>query len=109
MAVNVRIPVISTEYVRVQVTATKNGQTYNPTGDTVYFQYTTVNSEPSAAAPGASWTAGAWETVGSTYIALGLVGSNGGVSLSVGTYAIWVQVGDSPEQPARNAGSLQVY
>lgn len=106
---NVRIPVISTEYVRVQVTATKSGVLYNPTGDSVYFQFTAPNSEPASAAPGGSWAAGTWETIGDSYVALGLVGSNGGTSLSTGTYAIWVQVSDSPERPARNVGTLQVY
>lgn len=107
---NVRIPVISTEYVRVQVTAVVAGLSYNPTGDSVYFQYTAVGAEPSAPAPGGSWSAGSWETVGTSYVALGLVGpTGGGTSLAVGTYAIWVQVSDNPEQPARNVGSLQIY
>lgn len=106
---NVRIPVISTEYVRVQVTATKNGVVFDPTGDNVYFQFTAVGAEPSSAAPSGSWVSGSWETVGSSFVALGLVGSNGGASLSTGFYSIWVQVGDSPEQPARNVGTLQIY
>lgn len=109
MALNLRIPIISTEYVRVQVTATKNGTIFDPTGDTVYFQFTATNAEPAASAPGAPWASGAWETAGNSFVALGLVGPNGGTSLTVGTYAIWVQVGDSPEQPARNVGTVQIF
>lgn len=107
---NSRIAAISTEYVRVQVTATQSGLPHNPTGDNVYFQYTAVNTEPASPAPGTGWSLGTWETIGASYVALGLVGPGaGGTVLPTGTYAIWVQVTDNPEQPARNVGTLQIY
>jgi hypothetical protein len=109
---NVRIPAVSTEFVRVQVSASKNGLTYNPTSDNVYFAYTALNVEPtgiSSPPSGSVWTQGQWETVGSTYIACGLVGPIGGTVLAVGTYSIWVFISDNPETPVRNAGTLQVY
>lgn len=106
--VNMRIQAQSTEYVPVQVTATKAGVSYNPTGDTVYFNFTATNAEPTAPAPSAGWTAGTWETAGTAYIALGLVGP-GGTVLANGTYTVWVQLSDNPEQPVRNAGTVTVY
>lgn len=108
---NMRIQNQSTEYVPVQVTATKAGQVYNPTGDSVYFNYVTpATSEPTTSAPGTGWYPGVWTTAGTQYIAQGLVGpNNGGASLAVGTYSIWVQVTDNPEIPIRKAGTLTVY
>jgi hypothetical protein len=109
---------VSTEYVRVQVTATKNGLVYNPTSDTVMFCFTAVGQTPSVVAPaswsaGSIWVPGSWETVGTTYVALGLVGPNvvppAGTVLSVGTYSIWVSVQDNPELPSRPVGTLQIF
>ena len=98
---------LSTQYVQVQVTATVNGTSYNPTGDTVQMAFVTVTSPP--ASPSA-WNAAAWETdPGPVYWASCLVGpSNGGVVLAAGSYFVWVKVTDSPAVPVLSGPILTI-
>jgi hypothetical protein len=112
---NLRIQNQSTEYVPAQVTATKNGQAYNPTGDNVYFWFGGSAASPTTPATvngviQTGWIQGTWETAGTAYIANGLVGpANSGMVLATGIYSVWVQVTDNPEVPIRKAGTLTVY
>lgn len=96
---------LSTEYVRVRVSATKNGIAYVPTSDTVAMAFVTPGSTPASG----DWKTASWETAGSVYYAICLVGP-GGNALAAGTYKVWVKVTDSPEVPARpTADTLTVY
>lgn len=102
------IPALSTEYIRVQVSAVKSGVAADPTADGVQFSFPSEGTDP------VTWYVGSWETVTSalgvsTYYARCLVGPSGGVvNLVTGKYDIWVKVTDSPEIPVLNAGTLVV-
>jgi hypothetical protein len=92
---SVSISDLSTVFVKAQVIATKNGATYNPTGDVVEVAFKLPGVDP--AAP--DWHAGSWETAGTTYFARLLVGPAGGLVLAVGTYKMWIRITDAPEIP----------
>ena len=93
----------SLEYIKVQVTAIKNGVAYDPTGDTVTMAFTV-----SDVLTGVSWKTSSWETTSGKYYARCLVGTGGAAVLSAGTYIVWVRVTDSPEIPVKRAGTLEV-
>lgn len=97
------------EYVLVDIATTVAGASVDPTGDAVEFAATVPGVEPSA------WLAGSWETDTTTdpdtYSARILVSGTGGggtLVLADGTYDLWVRITDSPERPARRAGTLIV-
>ena len=96
----------SVEYVRVPVSATASGSAVDPTADTVVMAFMATASEPGAS----DWKTASWETDATTtpdtYYARCLVGS--AVTLTAGTYTVWVKVTDSPETPVKRAGLLRV-
>lgn len=96
--------VLSLQYVRVPVSATKSGAAYDPTSDDVDFAFLPSGQAPS----GGDWTAGLWETDGSVYYAKILVGPGGTVTLSTSEYVVWVKIVDSPEIPVLQAGTLTI-
>lgn len=106
MPADVIISSLSTEYVQVPVQAIVNGAPYNPTSDTVQMAFVPVSSSNYPV----SWFTGSWSTtVQGNFLAQCLVGPlNGGVILAPGTYTVWVKIIDSPEVPAKPAGTLQV-
>jgi hypothetical protein len=101
----------STEYVSVAVTAPSD-----PTGSAVSFAflgpYSAVPQALEATVTnstvfiGGSW--GASTTYPTTYPAQCLVGPSGSVTLSPGTYLVYVQIDISPETPVLWAGPLVV-
>lgn len=100
---------LTKEYVLVEVVTSVGGVVQDPTGDVVEFAAAAPGTEPS------SWTAGSWETDTTTdpdtYHARILVSGTGGggsLALADGTYDLWVRITDSPERPARRAGTLIV-
>lgn len=101
---------LSTEYVLIPISATKNGAAYNPTGDTVKFAFMpTATQVPQ----NTDWVLGTWDTTSGNpiypYNAKCLVGPNGGtINLTIGTYVVYVQISDSPEQPVLIGGQLQI-
>ena len=96
------ISALSTEYLRFKVYATVLDAPYNPTSDTVQFAF------PASGNP-VTWYAGSWETIGDQYVARVLVGPTGGVvTLTAGTYSVFMKITDSPEVPVRNLGTLTV-
>jgi hypothetical protein len=94
---------LSTEYVQVPVSIIVSGTPINPTTDVVQFAFTkgTKPTNP-------DWIAGLWDTAPGGYLAQCLVGPNGGVSLALGTYQIWLKIFDAPETPVRQVGSLAI-
>jgi len=101
-----RISELSLIYVKVQVTATKAGATYNPTSDTVQIAFIGDSLEPASG----DWKSALWETIGSLYYAKILVGPGGTVTLAPGTYDPWVKITDNPEIPVmKSPGTLIVY
>lgn len=100
---------LSTEYVIVPVQATKAGAPYDPTSDVVQFAFApTPNYSPQTS----DWQTGSWDTASSSilypYNAKCLVGPNGTVTLTQGTYVVYVKITDSPETPVIAAGQLSI-
>lgn len=98
----------SLEYVMVPVYAMASGAVVNPTSDAVAMAFMSSTAAPSSGdLKTASWETDA-TTEPDTYIARCLVGSGGAVTLTAGTYSVWVKITDSPEVPVRRAGLLKV-
>lgn len=99
---------LSKEYVRVRVFAKNAGAAVNPTADVVEMAFKSDGTEPSTP----DWKTAAWETDATTdpdtYYARCLVGPGGTVTLTDGSYDVWVRVTDSPEIPVKKAGRLVV-
>ena len=100
--------VLSTQYVQVQVTA-RSASGYDPTGDTVQFAFTPL-TYPQTQPGSGDWHAGSWATFpGPAYWAQCLAGpANGGISLAVGTYQVWVKITDNPEVPVLQPFLLEI-
>lgn len=93
---------MSREYLPVQIVAEKNGNTYNPTGDTVQIAVPVKNVEPVSG----DWINGGWTTEGTNYFARVVIGPGGDKVLTPGTYDVYVKITDSPEVPVIVAGKL---
>ena len=103
MTAPLRLPVLSSEYVRVSIAAREAGTTVDPTSDTVEMAFVTTGE------PGnTDWHTASWENDGATHYARILVGP-AGVALPIGKYGVWVRVTDLPEIPVRNAGKLVIF
>lgn len=99
----------SREYVQAEVTATVQGQPYDPTTDVVEFAVTEIGARPDV------WYPGGWDgtqpIVGTTgtYRAQFLVGPGStGPTLTRGRYTVWIRITDNPEQPVIPVGQLTV-
>jgi len=100
------IRTLSTEYVKVPVTAKKAGVAYDPSSDTVKMTFSLT--EHLGVAP--TWYAASWEDMTGGHMARCLVGpSPGVVQLAAGTYNVFVQISDNPEIPVLRAGAITVY
>jgi hypothetical protein len=97
----------SLQYVRVPVTASVLGAAYNPTSDTVQMAFLADGAVPQSG----DWKVASWETdvVTGQYRAKCLVGPSGTVTLTAGTYRIFVKISDSPEIPVLEADLLSVF
>ena len=102
----VQISVLSKEYVRVPVEARESGSVVNPTGDLVQMAFIPDSARQPASG---DWKSAVWETDGTIYYARILVGPGTSAVLPVGAYRVWVKITDSPEVPARPAGSLVIF
>lgn len=101
---------LSTEYVRVPLTATESGSEVVPTADVVQMAFVSPGSDPVSG----DWKAATWETDSSTspttYVVRCLVGPSGGVvTLTEGLYDIYVRVADNPETVVRRAGAVAIF
>lgn len=97
------LSVLSTEYVKYEVTAAVLGIPYQPTSDVVQFAFPATGANPS------TWFTGSWEIVGAHYLARILVGPSGGAtSLTVGSYDVYIKITDSPETVVRKVGTLTI-
>ncbi|MFD9632843.1 hypothetical protein [Streptomyces violascens] len=100
---------LSLEYVQVPVTAMVGGNPLNPTGDVVQFAFLPDKVQPGSG----DWKAGSWDGAqprppGNAYLAQCLVGPGGTVTLTPGTYTVWIKVMDSPEVPVINVDLLTI-
>jgi hypothetical protein len=98
---------LSTVYIKSRIRATKNGATYDPTGDVVEVAFKTPGVDPA----GPDWHAASWEAASSSvFYARLLVGPVGGLVLTVGTYKMWIRITDAPEVPVLEApGTVRIY
>lgn len=97
---------LSTEYVKVPVSARESGANVDPTATTVQMAFPAVDADPISG----DWKSASWETDTTTdpdtYLARCLVGS--AVTLAVGVYDVWVKIAASPEVVVRRSGFLKV-
>jgi hypothetical protein len=97
----------STQYVQVPVRAWSQGQPYNPTSLDVEMAFV------SGWGPPVTWYDASWATTSSVngyYLAQALVGPGSGsvVTLTQGSYVVWVQIAGDPETPVINCGTLTI-
>ena len=100
---------LSLNYVKVAVSATDSGSAVDITSGTVTMAFTAVGTEPVSG----DWKTASWETdatrTPNRYYARCLVGPSGTVTLTDGTYDVWVKVsGVGSEVPIIRAGQLVV-
>lgn len=97
---------LSTVFIKSRIRATKNGTTYDPTGDVVEVAFKAPGVDPA----GPDWHAASWETAGTSFYARLLVGPVGGLVLAAGTYKMWIRITDAPEVPVLEApGTVRIY
>ncbi len=105
---DLKLSVLTDEFIRVPVEAQEAGAAVNPTTATVSFAFKTTGLP---ADPG-DFTNGEWETAGTAYfgrIRVGGVGTGATKELAVGTYTIWIKIAGATEQPIRQVGTLGMY
>lgn len=99
-----RISALSSEYVKVQISAKESGVAVDPTGFTVQLAIVAPNADPNAA-----WITGSWETDNSGTSPRYLARIEAGVDfvLTAGDYEVWWQIdGPAPEAPVGKAPDL---
>lgn len=105
----VTISHLSTEYVLVPISATKDSVAYNPTGDAVEMAFMPNTVQQPG---GGDWVTAGWETDANNiiypYSVRCLIGPTGAVTLNPGTYVMFVKIFDSPETPVLIVGQLIV-
>jgi hypothetical protein len=102
--VNLTQSVLSTEYVSIGVSFTVANNAIDPTGDDVSFAFCAPGVEPASG----DWHAGSWAEGGPPYLAQFLVGPSGQVTLTAGTWEVWIKVQDTPEVPVKHAATLTI-
>ena len=81
------------------------GNSYNPTGDTVAVAFALVTSPPTTFDPGtATWNAATWSTTpgnpNPVFWVNVLIGpANGGIALAAGSYVAYTKITDDPAVP----------
>lgn len=100
------IPSCSTEYVRVEVSATQSGQPIDPTSGSPSMAFTAVGAEPDSG----DWNPAAWDTTSYRGIwAIQCLIGPGGVTLVDGEYQVWWRVQLDEEDVQRPAaGTLTI-
>jgi len=100
---------LSTEYVRVPVSASVDGAPINPISDVVTMAFPVAGNTPT------TWYSASWETDNTTtpptlYVKCLVGPSPGLVTLTPNTlFDVYTKIVDNPESPARNTGGLWVY
>lgn len=105
----IQISNLSKEYVKVPVVATDSGAHVDITVGTVTMAFTAVGTEPVSG----DWKSASWETDATRfpmrYYARCLVGPSATVTLTDGTYDVWVKIsGVGSEIPVQKAGQIQI-
>jgi hypothetical protein len=95
------VSALSTEYVSVPVTAA--GDVDVTTLD-VEMAFLPVGTPPEED----DWIEAEWETVDAQNRVRALVGPSSDAVLTAGTYVVWVNFDDNPEDPVKQAGFLVI-
>jgi hypothetical protein len=109
---SISISQLSLQYVAIPVKATLlTGASDNPTSDPVYMAFMPQATQVPQLS---DWKTAIWATrpsdILNPYAAACLVGPGGTITLTVGTYVIYVKVTDNPEVPVLQASlQLEVY
>lgn len=103
---SLRVPSLSTEYVKTQISYRVEDSFRDPTAFAVHWAFTLGGVEPDDS----EWVQGSWETAiaGGKYFARVLIGPQGDVTLDDGVYTAWVRVTGSPEVPVKLVGRLAI-
>ncbi len=97
-----RLSSLSREYVSYAVSASEGGSAIDPTTLNVEMAFTV--GEPVTG----DWKDADWETSSGVYLARCLVGPGGTITLSDGSYSVWIRITDSPEMPVMHVGYLVI-
>lgn len=98
-----RASVASVEYLRLPVTATRDGVEIDPTSEPVSVAIPASGVAPSV------WVGAAWETNGPPYIIRVLIGPGTSFPLSAGRYDVYWKIDDAPEAPVVFADELVIF
>jgi hypothetical protein len=97
----IRIPLSSTEYLKVWITAD-----VTLSAQTVYMAVIPARGRPTAP----DWKPADWTgSPGTTRAAMLFVGAESDNVIAIGDWDVWVKVSDNPEIPTDPAGRLTVY
>jgi hypothetical protein len=96
---------LSTRFVKCWVSVTQSGVQIDPTTGTVEFAFVADDVTPGAS----DWKAGTWESTGFEYLGRCLVGPSGVVTLTAGSYEVWVCYTKAPESIVEKIGHLVIY
>lgn len=101
---------LSTEYIRVPVSARNNSSDVDPTTDVAQMAFVPAGESPASG----DWKSASWETDTSTtpdtYYVRALVGPTGGVvTLSAALWDVFIKIGDNPETPVIRTGAVAIY
>lgn len=94
-----KIPSISTEYLRTEVESV-----VDPTVYPVDWAFVAPGVEPGAL----DWVIGTWDPGAAVATARCLVGPEGDVTLADGKYRVWLRITADPETPAISFDTLTV-
>jgi hypothetical protein len=108
------ISALSLQEINIRWTSDLDGTVIDPIAGALTVQFAVPLSSGNAAAPAqpVTWLAASWlpNGTGKGYIAQGLVGPGGAVTLLAGrSYDVWGKILGSPEQPVVFAGVQPVY
>lgn len=96
---------LSLEYVKVPVAVTIAGVVHDPHLDVVKMAFPARGVSPVSG----DWKTASWEVDGAGgWQAICLVGPAGAITLTAGSYDVWIQIIDSPEIPERKVGILDI-
>ena len=99
-----RIDSLSLEPVCVPVSASLNGQDYDPTSGTVTIAFPAAGVKPVIG----DYNAASWESGGPPYVAYTRVGPGGTKTLADGVYDVWVKVAIGSDVVQRHVDTLIV-
>jgi hypothetical protein len=101
---SIRRSVLTTEYIKVPVTALQDGSPATVSGDVAWLAFPIHGSDP----VDGDWQVASWETDAGQVFLICLVGPGHTFTLPVGRYDIWVKVADNPEIPVRKLNPLVI-